>query len=128
MVFAGRNFAYFGELAETDNALLLPNRFHWCLPQRVRSRAGPREGDVPLLCARAKWMQPVATMTAEHHKLAIADAQEAKPFGVLTGNRTTDADLFHLAPLVALKFRGRKVQGPEAERVTKTALANCRKL
>ena len=96
MVFAGRNFAYFGELAETDNALLLPNRFHWCLPQRVRSRAGPREGDVPLLCARAKWMQPVATMTAEHHKLAIADAQEAKPFGALTGNRTTDADLFHL--------------------------------
>jgi hypothetical protein len=57
-------------------------------------------------------------------KLAIADAQEAKPFGMLTGRRITDADLFHLAPLVALKFRGREVQGQEAERVTKTALAN----
>jgi hypothetical protein len=34
-------------------------------------------------------------------KLAIADAQEAKPFGVLTGRKITDAELFHLAPLVA---------------------------
>ena len=70
----------------------------------------------PLPSKPAAWLAEI--------KLAIADAQEAKPFGVLTGNRTTDADLFHLAPLVALKFRGRKVQGPEAERVTKTALAN----
>ena len=57
-------------------------------------------------------------------KLAIADAQKTKPFGVLTGCRITDADLFHLAPLVALKFRGRERRGPEAERVTETALAN----
>jgi hypothetical protein len=57
-------------------------------------------------------------------KLAIADAQEAKPFGLLTGRRITDADLFHVAPLVALKFRGREVRGPEAKRVTETALAN----
>ena len=57
-------------------------------------------------------------------KLALADAQEAKPFGLLTGHKVTDADLFHLAPLVALKFRGRKIRGPEANRVTKTALAN----
>jgi hypothetical protein len=35
-------------------------------------------------------------------KLASADAREAKPFGVLTGRKITDADLFHLAPLVAL--------------------------
>jgi hypothetical protein len=35
VVFAGRNFAYFGAMAETANALLLPTRFHWCLPQRA---------------------------------------------------------------------------------------------
>jgi hypothetical protein len=64
----------------------------------------------------AKWLAEI--------KLAIADAQEAKPFGVLTGHKVTDADLFHLAPLVALKFRGRKLRGPEAKRVTETALAN----
>ncbi|MCY2990572.1 MAG: hypothetical protein NTY19_22245 [Planctomycetota bacterium] len=57
-------------------------------------------------------------------KLAVADAREAKPFGLLTGHEVTEADLFHLAPLVALKFRKRKIQGPEAMRVTKTALAN----
>ena len=37
VVFVGRNFTYFGEMAETDEALLLPQRFHWCLPGR-----GPR--------------------------------------------------------------------------------------
>lgn len=34
VVFAGRNFAYFGELAETEASLLLPTRFHWCVPGR----------------------------------------------------------------------------------------------
>lgn len=31
-VFVGHYFAYFGEKAETDAALLLPERFHWCVP------------------------------------------------------------------------------------------------
>ena len=31
---------------------------------------------------------------------------------------------FHLAPLVCLKFRGRKLAGEEADRATKGALAN----
>jgi hypothetical protein len=57
-------------------------------------------------------------------RLAIKDAREARPFGWLIGERITDANLFHLAPLVCLKFRGRKLTGREAERVTKTALAN----
>lgn len=56
--------------------------------------------------------------------LAIADAREAKPFGKLIGQRITNANLFHLAPLVCLKFRGRKLVGREAKRVTETALAN----
>jgi len=63
-----------------------------------------------------EWLQEI--------NLAIADASDTKPFGILTGHPITNADLFHLAPLVALKFRGRKTKGPEAKRVTKTALAN----
>ena len=42
----------------------------------------------------------------------------------LIGQPVTDANLFHLAPLVCLKFRGRKLVGREADRVTETALAN----
>ena len=57
-------------------------------------------------------------------KLAIADAREAVSFGRLIGEQITDANLFHLAPLVCLKFRGRKLKGREAKRVTETALAN----
>jgi hypothetical protein len=56
--------------------------------------------------------------------LAWKDARETKPFARLTGTKLTDADLFHLAPLVCLKFRGRKPTGAEADRVTKRALAN----
>jgi len=54
----------------------------------------------------------------------MADARETKPFGKLVGHRLTEADLFHLAPLVCLKFRGRPQTGKEAQRVTETALAN----
>jgi hypothetical protein len=57
-------------------------------------------------------------------RLAIKDARETEPFSTLTGERITDANLFHLAPLVCLKFRGRKLIGREADRVTETALAN----
>ena len=56
--------------------------------------------------------------------LAWKDAKETKPFARLTRTKLTDADLFHLAPLVCLKFRGRKLAGAEADRVTKGALAN----
>ena len=57
-------------------------------------------------------------------RLAIADAAHAKPFGRAIGETVTDANLFHLAPLVCLKFRGHKLKGREADRVTKVALAN----
>ncbi len=57
-------------------------------------------------------------------RLAIKDARGTKPFGWLVGQRITNANLFHLAPLVCLKFRGRKLVGPVANRVTETALAN----
>jgi hypothetical protein len=70
----------------------------------------------PIPRTPAQWLKEI--------KLAIADAREAEPFGQLVGEPITDANLFHLAPLVCLKFRGRKQKGPEANRVTKTALAN----
>src|ERR1700729_2504525 len=57
-------------------------------------------------------------------KLAIKDARETEPFGKLIGVPITDANLFHLAPLICLKFRGRKLVGREADRVTEAALAN----
>ena len=70
----------------------------------------------PLPTTPKQWLDEI--------RLAIADASDTKPFGILTGHPITDANLFHLAPLVALKFRGRKIKGLEANRVTETALAN----
>ena len=57
-------------------------------------------------------------------RLAIKDARETEPFGRMIGQPITDANVFHLAPLVGLKFRGKKLVGLEADRVTETALAN----
>jgi len=64
----------------------------------------------------AKWLHEI--------RLAIADAADAKPFDPLVGIEVTDANLLQSAPMVCLKFRGRKLKGREAERVTKVALAN----
>ena len=55
---------------------------------------------------------------------AIADTRKIGFFWKLLGHRVKNVDLFHHAPLVCLKFRGRKLRGPEAKRVTETALAN----
>ena len=58
-------------------------------------------------------------------KVAIADASKTKPFGLLTGQRITNANLFHLAPLVCMKFRGLDYRDEELRtRVTEGALAN----
>ena len=70
----------------------------------------------PLPRTPAQWLKEI--------KLAIADAAEAAPFGRAIGELITPANLFHLAPLVCLKFRGKKLKGREADRVTKVALAN----
>jgi hypothetical protein len=70
----------------------------------------------PLPRTPAKWLQEI--------ELAIDDANETRPFGRLVGHRITDANLFHLAPLVCLKFRGRNTRGAEAKRVIEVALAN----
>lgn len=70
----------------------------------------------PLPRTPAQWLKEI--------KLAIADAVEAAPFGPLAGTEITPGILFHLAPLVCLKFRGKKLKGREADRVIKVALAN----
>ena len=70
----------------------------------------------PLPKKPSEWLKEI--------KLAIGDAAEAAPFGPLAGTEVTAANLFHLAPLVCLKFRGRKLKGREADRVIKVALAN----
>jgi hypothetical protein len=70
--------------------------------------------------------QPTTTVEwLDEIKLAIADARETKPFGLLTGQPITDAKLFHLAPLVCMKFRGLDHRDEELRRkVTEGALAN----
>jgi hypothetical protein len=70
----------------------------------------------PLPRNPAQWLKEI--------RLAIADAADAEPFGRAIGEPITDTNLFQLAPLVCLKFRGRKLKGREADRVTKVALAN----
>lgn len=58
-------------------------------------------------------------------RLAIADAQETGPFGDLIGQPVTGTNLFHLAPLVCLKFRGLDYRDQELRgRVTEGSLAN----
>jgi hypothetical protein len=65
----------------------------------------------------AEWLDEI--------RLAIADAKTTKPFGILTGQRITDANLFHLAPLACLKFRGLAYRDEGLRRkVTEGALAN----
>ena len=48
-------------------------------------------------------------------KLAMADAGGSASVGNQSNQRTTNANLFHLDPLVYLKFRGRKLVGKEAD-------------
>jgi hypothetical protein len=58
-------------------------------------------------------------------RLAIAEAKTTKPFGLLVGQWITDGNLFHLAPLVCMKFRGLDHRDLELrKKVTEGALAN----
>jgi hypothetical protein len=63
----------------------------------------------------AEWLKEI--------RLAIADASGADLSQQSDGSISA-VNMFHLAPLVCLKFRGRKLRGREAKRVTETALAN----
>lgn len=56
--------------------------------------------------------------------LAWSDAEKVQPVSRLMRSELEDADLFHLAPLICLKFRGKELTGEEAQTVTEVALAN----
>lgn len=55
---------------------------------------------------------------------ALEDARSTKPFALATGTVLTETQLFHLAPHVALKFRGLDPSERERTRIVETALAN----
>jgi hypothetical protein len=57
-----------------------------------------REPMKPLPKSREDWLAEIVA--------AYLDAREAIPFGEVLGEPFRDADLFHLASTVALKFRG----------------------
>ena len=90
--------------SKPDAGLRLP-----ALPQLRRSP--PR----PLPHTPEDWLAEI--------QIAWIDAGAAKPFGPAVGIRIADAQLFHVAPLVALKFRGKSLTGKKADRVRKAALA-----
>ncbi|MEW6235346.1 MAG: hypothetical protein AB1656_08175 [Candidatus Omnitrophota bacterium] len=66
---------------------------------------------------RQEWLQDMA--------LAYKDASEAKVFGELTrGYPLTDAELFHLAPHVCIKFRGLDVDQERRSEIVEGTLAS----
>ena len=82
----------------------------------LTSRRLAKSASRPLPTSIAEWLVEIA--------LAWMDAAESKPHGPKAVVKITDALMFHLAPMVALKFRGKKLTGKKAEDITKTALAN----
>lgn len=60
----------------------------------------------------------------EEIELAWKDAKDTKPFAPVVGQRMTNPTLFHLAPVICLKFRGMDYRDEELrDRVTQGALA-----
>ena len=66
---------------------------------------------------RDEWLREI--------KVAYEDGRKTKPFALLTGQWLTNAKLFHLAPLICMKFRGLDVRDEKLrKRVIEGALAN----
>jgi hypothetical protein len=55
---------------------------------------------------------------------AYLDAQETIPFGRLIDHIMTDKDLFHLAPVLCLKFRGIPRSKKRLDKITEAALSS----
>lgn len=55
---------------------------------------------------------------------AYRDAQETIPFGLLIGQPICAEDLFHLGPVICLKFRGIKNSKSNLKRATDAALSS----
>ncbi len=70
----------------------------------------------PIPTTPKKWKKEI--------KKAYLDAKEAIPFVRMTGHMATKKDLFHLAPIVSLKFRGITQPDGILKEVTEFTLAN----
>ena len=70
----------------------------------------------PLPTSREAWLNEIAG--------ALRDAAEAIPFGPLVGASFGAAELFHLGPLTALKFRGIRRSKRLEREITEAALGS----
>lgn len=62
------------------------------------------------------WLEEIAA--------AYKDAREAIPFGALVGQDIKPDDLFHMAPVICLKFRGLRATGKLRKQATEAALTS----
>ncbi len=70
----------------------------------------------PISKSNPDWLNEIAE--------AYIDAKEAIPFGPLTGTKTKESDLFHMAPMVCLKFRGIAATKTNEQKATEAALSS----
>jgi hypothetical protein len=70
----------------------------------------------PIPATPEQWLQEIAA--------AYRDAREAIPYGPVSGVELTEQELFQLAPLECLKFRGIKRTGKSQRRATDAALSS----
>ena len=75
-----------------------------------------RKPTKPLPKSREEWLVEIA--------VAYRDAREAIPFGEMLGEPFREADLFHLATAVAVKFRGSSQSARLRKRASDAALAS----
>jgi len=62
------------------------------------------------------WLEEIAK--------AYKDARETIPFGALVGKDIKPDDLFHMAPVICLKFRGLGLTGRLRKQATEAALSS----
>ena len=70
----------------------------------------------PIPESREQWLSDITE--------AYLDAKEGIPFGAITGSEITETELFHLAPLVCLKFRAIKDTKKNRNKATEAALSS----
>ena len=70
----------------------------------------------PLPASREAWLNEIAR--------ALRDASEAIPFGPLAGASFGADELFHLGPVIALKFRGMRRSKRALGEIEEAALAS----
>ena len=81
-------------------------------PRRPPSKNPSR----PVPSSPSAWLEEIA--------LAYRDAEEAIPFAGLLGEPMDSQDVFHLAPVVTLKFRGLRNTPKRLRQATEAALTS----